>query len=678
MVHTINLAGYSAAVQGANLLQLGTWNSYGIEQLQINAGPEWTGLTITATFVTPNSSTRVVVPTHGLIDVPPEATAQTLTIGNPGCIVFAGVSDGVQRISTNIYYTVANHAPVEGSDSQPTPSEWEQFVAQVQQSAQQAAQSESNAAAGATAAASSAADAAAELRKVQGAGNAALQEIGDAQTAALGAVQGAQNTATQAVQQVGQTAAQQVQQTGTAQEDAVNKAGDAKLQQIADINALLPTPTETDAGKAVVVSHDGSGYELGDVQVDAYTKAESDARYAPIEAAIKVSGNGAGLVSLSPTVAWGMQGLKLYGRSWQDGTPSVETEAPIQDAGQSGQVDLTVCGTNLFDKSSMVVNGYIGADKFFTLSSVRSILVPCAGNAAYTITKAAGKHFVAACLEADSLNNGDTLTGSVYNDAGTSITITTTAKSQYLVAYVWQSGVDTISEDEMLSSIMVDAGDTSEPYQPYTAQQLPIPTPNGLPGIPVDSGGNWTDENGQQWVSDVVDLAAGTHKTLVSKRTISEVTNLTSFRQTDENYWGCECPILQNDLKGYSVAGALCSINAFSGIANYINGDQFTIIRSNGYIVFGIPRSIGATRDEINAYLANHPIEIAFALATPITTPLDAETIAAYKAMQTCPGTTNIIVPDCGIEASAVGDATQIIANITDKIAVLESAATGI
>ncbi|MFQ8777220.1 MAG: hypothetical protein ACLR78_07145 [Roseburia sp.] len=27
-------------------------------------------------------------------------------------------------------------------------------------------------------------------------------------------------------------------------------------------------------------------------------------------------------------------------------------------------------------------------------------------------------------------------------------------------------------------------------------------TPNGLPGIPVSSGGNYTDERGQQWVAD--------------------------------------------------------------------------------------------------------------------------------------------------------------------------------
>jgi len=42
-------------------------------------------------------------------------------------------------------------------------------------------------------------------------------------------------------------------------------------------------------------------------------------------------------------------------------------------------------------------------------------------------------------------------------------------------------------------------------------QTVALPTPNGLPGIAVSSGGNYTDENGQQWICDTIDLAAGTY-----------------------------------------------------------------------------------------------------------------------------------------------------------------------
>lgn len=50
-------------------------------------------------------------------------------------------------------------------------------------------------------------------------------------------------------------------------------------------------------------------------------------------------------------------------------------------------------------------------------------------------------------------------------------------------------------------TITVTIGDGADERQTITLQ-----TPNGLPGIPVTSGGNYTDENGQQWVCDEVDL----------------------------------------------------------------------------------------------------------------------------------------------------------------------------
>lgn len=54
-------------------------------------------------------------------------------------------------------------------------------------------------------------------------------------------------------------------------------------------------------------------------------------------------------------------------------------------------------------------------------------------------------------------------------------------------------------------------------YSPYREQLLTLPTPNGLPGIPVSSGGNYTDPQGQQWVCDEVDLERGVKVQRVDK-----------------------------------------------------------------------------------------------------------------------------------------------------------------
>lgn len=158
-IQTIALSGYKAYVEGKQYLVLGTWDSYGIEQLQIVPGPEWTDLVIKAVFVTAAGTTPVVVPESGLINVPPEATAQALGVESPGMIVFSGVTAGVQRITCNLLYLVSDHAPIDGTAPEPTPDQWAQFVAMVQQYAQQAGQSATEAAASAEQAAGNATDA---------------------------------------------------------------------------------------------------------------------------------------------------------------------------------------------------------------------------------------------------------------------------------------------------------------------------------------------------------------------------------------------------------------------------------------------------------------------------------------------------------------------------------------
>lgn len=98
---------------------------------------------------------------------------------------------------------------------------------------------------------------------------------------------------------------------------------------------------------------------------------------------------------------------------------------------------------------------------------------------------------------------------------------------------------------DVVLSPMLCSGNTAHPWEPYTggkpspspdypqeivtagsdgtiditvsdgvdqSQQLAISTPNGLPGIPVDSGGNFTDETGQQWVCDEVDFEKGVYR----------------------------------------------------------------------------------------------------------------------------------------------------------------------
>lgn len=130
--HIINLARHTAQVVGlAGVLVLGTWDSYGTEQLLLRPGPEWDGLAIDATFHNlPNDKgVTVLADTDGIVDVPPEACGKPSRYGT---ITFRGVRDGVQRISCSLPYMVLDHAQVPGANSTATPSENAQALAQMQ------------------------------------------------------------------------------------------------------------------------------------------------------------------------------------------------------------------------------------------------------------------------------------------------------------------------------------------------------------------------------------------------------------------------------------------------------------------------------------------------------------------------------------------------------------------
>ena len=82
-------------------------------------------------------------------------------------------------------------------------------------------------------------------------------------------------------------------------------------------------------------------------------------------------------------------------------------------------------------------------------------------------------------------------------------------------------------EDEAGFSELMVSLDSSTAYSPYREQLLTLPTPTGLPGIPVTSGGNYTDSTGQQWVCDEVDLERGVKVQRVDKAAFDSTKPLT-------------------------------------------------------------------------------------------------------------------------------------------------------
>ena len=127
-MHVIKLDGYNATVDNGDKLELGTFDSYGEEQLQIVKAPDWENLSVIATFNPPYKKPvqAVVDSVTGVVKVPKEATADSYGVGT---IVFVGLADGVQRISSDVEYIVRRHSNASGTEpAEPTPDLLQQVL----------------------------------------------------------------------------------------------------------------------------------------------------------------------------------------------------------------------------------------------------------------------------------------------------------------------------------------------------------------------------------------------------------------------------------------------------------------------------------------------------------------------------------------------------------------------
>lgn len=191
------------------------------------------------------------------------------------------------------------------------------------------------------------------------------------------------------------------------------------------------------------------------------------------------------------------------------------------------------------------------------------------------------------------------------------------------------------------------------------SQTLTLQTPNALPGIPVTSGGNYTDENGQQWVCDELDLARGVRVQRITKIKVTSSLNWkTSGRNVDRYFaW----------FAGTSATNVICTHFSTTVGSEVIGG---AIANQNNLIGFAYAQKGASTLDEFKAFLDANEVYVLTSLATPVETALSAAEISAYKALTTYAPTTVISVADgAGAEMKYQRDVNIVIKNLEDAVA---------
>lgn len=178
----------------------------------------------------------------------------------------------------------------------------------------------------------------------------------------------------------------------------------------------------------------------------------------------------------------------------------------------------------------------------------------------------------------------------------------------------------------------LELGGEETDFEPYKAQVLAITTPGNLPGIPVASGGNYTDENGQQWICDEVDLARGVYVQRIKTDTVA-----ISSRGVLDN--GLTAGIYKApDKIRLLAAGAYCNRAKFVGISGAAKNPGCFYENLNN---FGFT---GAETDTLEMLqTAYNGATIAYILAIPIETTLTDAEVQAFRALHSHKPTTTVL-----------------------------------
>ena len=187
-----------------------------------------------------------------------------------------------------------------------------------------------------------------------------------------------------------------------------------------------------------------------------------------------------------------------------------------------------------------------------------------------------------------------------------------------------------------------------------------LPTPNGLPGIAVSSGGNYTDEDGQQWICDTIDLAAGTYTRRVGQYTFDGTENwgtatLSSSVDSSKRRFTFSglASMLMPPTSNSDLALMICdcypvrSVSAADGIFYGYQG--IAVAASGAVTVYDETYGNASGLADWEAMLAANPMHCLFALATPVTTPLTEAQLTALRSIRTRDGTT-VLTNDAGAD----------------------------
>ncbi len=395
------------------------------------------------------------------------------------------------------------------------------------------------------------------------------------------------------------------------------------------------------------------------------------------ESGVSAAKNG-GVIVIEDTANAPIAGLNIYGKSIQDGAPTPDAPIDIVSVAEAGNISVRVHGKNLlpishfeggvnlgqveYGQDYVRLYDSVSGDDTYTQGTditqsavsltdeVKARFIPIVAGEVYTWSfKTTGATSGSQYYEFRDANYNSISYHRISTAVNTkeySKTFTAPEDAAFL-SFRFGLHSTTVNRDETFLGIQLELGGVTTDYEPYTGQIATISIPNGLRGIPVSSGGNYTDKNGQQWICDELDLVRGVYVQRISK--IEFTGEETGWRSgafsTDENL----TYVFLSDSTPENVQHSICSHAEFSVDTAYWNNGQYMKSGSGMWQTL-----TDMSLDDWKAYLTAQrtngtPVTVYYPLAVPTETALLSSEIAACRALYANnPYTT--VINDAGAE----------------------------
>lgn len=387
------------------------------------------------------------------------------------------------------------------------------------------------------------------------------------------------------------------------------------------------------------------------------------------------------IITITDAAKRGFRSLNVYGKTAQNGTPTPDAPVNLVSVGDSGSIGVTVSGKNVFQFSEEVrvengsivesttiggtfqgnpgdnpgstawTSGWAHFDRAYDLYLKAGTVITISAD--YTVLEkhSSAKDWISILFGSHSgRSNLDIRNAEVGVKYRISRTLTIPEDGKYK-----RTTFTTHSSKVKIENVQWELGEVASDFVPYKGQMLAISTPNGLPGIPVASGGNYTDANGQQWICDEIDFARGVYvqrvKTIVFNGKETWLAATSNFKN---------CVAFNHTTVGKHTANGawtqvISNIAPIMTAAEYANADINGVGGYGASITYKILKTVLASDAETNAdaldewksYLvtkamSERPVTAQYILATPIETPLSEEELAAYAALHTYRNNTTV------------------------------------